>query len=450
MAARVDSSLIIMYNFDHNTSLGAASSCAGSGAFRFLAKEIVMGSISEFLKHVPDAATSPLAFVAYVMVLAAWVLTTWLRGLPERKAQQILKQFGDDQYRLEALKVLVHQDPPAGLTGNDAILGWVTEANKARKGMLLLVALGITLVAVIVFSVSVEEKVGPGPKQVSVNLHRSGTAGDCPILPEGAHLVVYVAGKMLADASIVENCKATFAVSAKDARSATLSLTRAGSFILANEALQYQLSLHNWDVYLTTSDPKSRLRISLFDYSGKCSASSTAYATFRGILESKVNSLRGIFAASDHRYDYLRGVNIVPVGHELDLSSNQIEDYWNGTSSLQVLSGLCFPGDRVDIIHSQVFSGALSGGLSEPFVAEIPLSAEEFGTTRDIHTVSVLYALSQEALGRGLEKDIVISYLSHAREAAIQIGGSQGQELTRAIDMTLKQVGAPKPMVLRK
>jgi hypothetical protein len=37
-----------------------------------------MGDIGDFLKYIPDAAKSPLAFVAYVLVLGAWLIRTWL------------------------------------------------------------------------------------------------------------------------------------------------------------------------------------------------------------------------------------------------------------------------------------------------------------------------------------------------------------------------------------
>jgi hypothetical protein len=411
---------------------------------------MAMGSITDFLKYIPEAASSPLAFVAYALVVLAWVVTTWLRGNPERKTRQILAQFKDDALRLGALRTLTNNAPPEGLTGNDAILEWVREGTRSKKRILLVVALGMTLVAVIIFTVAVRGAAGASVNHVTIILHRMGTTRDCPTLPESAHVLVYPKGKPPIDAAVYEDCKASFVVNAKAAQTAILKLKGAGGFSLSDPDRQYLLSLNTWDAYLSSSDPKQRLRLTLFRYTGDCDSDNHAFSTFQGILQTKVNSIRGMFASNDARYDYLSELNIVPAGEVLNLSSQEIRSYWDTTSSLQVLSGLCFRSNGVNIFHSQVFSGELSGDLHDPFIAELPLTPQEFGTTRDIHTVSVLYALAQEALSRGVPHDIVISYLSHAREIAQQVSGANGPQLVAAIDTSLERLGAPAPMVLGK
>ena len=40
-----------------------------------------------------DAATSPLAFIAYLVLVTAWVVRTWLIVRPQRQAERIVAQY---------------------------------------------------------------------------------------------------------------------------------------------------------------------------------------------------------------------------------------------------------------------------------------------------------------------------------------------------------------------
>ena len=68
---------------------------------------------------------------------------------------------------------------------------------------------------------------------------------------------------------------------------------------------------------------------------------------------------------------------------------------------------------------------------AEPFMAELAVSPDEFSDTRDIHTVSILYALAQEARKRELGQDVVIDYLD---------GGADVTELQKSNDPVLDQM----------
>src|ERR1700730_17980827 len=100
-----------------NQSAAVATGNAGHGGH--------VGSVLDLLKHLPEAAKSPLAFVAYCLVVAAWVLQQWLATKPQRDAKAILKSFKDDKARLAALGEIFNEPPPHGLSGNEAILDWV-------------------------------------------------------------------------------------------------------------------------------------------------------------------------------------------------------------------------------------------------------------------------------------------------------------------------------------
>ncbi len=58
----------------------------------------------DLLPHFTDAAKSPLALLAYILAIAAWVTATFLRKRLEGKATKILKLYKNDQAKLEALR----------------------------------------------------------------------------------------------------------------------------------------------------------------------------------------------------------------------------------------------------------------------------------------------------------------------------------------------------------
>jgi hypothetical protein len=407
---------------------------------------VLASPIEPLMNHLQDVAKSPLAFVAYCLVVLAWVVTIWLRGRPERKTKDILSQFKDDA-RLSALKTLTGQEVPAGLTGNDAVLQWVNANNKSRSKVLLLIAWGMTLVAAILLVTAWRATTKSDNHTVQVEFHREGTVSDCANLGPKAQLVVTGEKGTIADAPVVENCKASFTVASAELKDATVSLRDSGSFSLADSQRSYPLTLDKWDVYVTTED-HLRLRLSLFSYAGDCPAGQNAYSTFQELLRTKLGALRGIFSSTDHRFDYLSRLTLVETKQALEMTPPQFSEYFNTTLSLQVLDGMCFSNNGTEIMRSRIFLGTLRGNLPEPLTTDLPLAPTEFGTTRDMHTASILFALGQDAHFRGMDQDVVIQYLSRAREKASRIQAPAGRDITRAIDEFLLQIGANKRMDL--
>src|SRR5688572_102933 len=117
-----------------------------------------MAGLSSFLKHIPDAASSPLAFVAYGLIVAAWVVRTWLLLNPRREARRILEQFKEDPARIRALSRVFNEQPPEALSGNDAILQWVRIKSSEKTKVLLVVAWLATAVALLLFLVAVNKQ----------------------------------------------------------------------------------------------------------------------------------------------------------------------------------------------------------------------------------------------------------------------------------------------------
>jgi hypothetical protein len=406
-----------------------------------------MDAIAAFVRNIPEAASSPLAFFAYFLVVAAWALRTWLYINPTRDARQILAQYTDDTARNVALAKLFNEQPPHGLKGNEAILDWVRNRSAEKTRVLWVVAWLATLIAVLAFLVAIRNtRTENDAREISVSLHRSGSVGDCPSLPIPSHLrIVSSSGKRLSVVGVVGGCGSTIVVPRAAHGLVKVELEDAGPYELTKPTEMYELAAANWHVDVSQS-AGARLLISMFSYAGSCDQRENAFATFREILRSKTTSVRGMFPADDKRYDYLLGMNVYSVGKALEMSAGEVRSYWQQTGSLQVLSGLCFIREGEDIMRSQIFSGPLAGSLPEPLLAELPISAEEFGATRDIHTVSILYALAQEAQSRKLDRDIVIAYLAMARAIDSQIRVSPAGQMKQAIDQALQNAGAPVPM----
>jgi hypothetical protein len=281
------------------------------------------------------------------------------------------------------------------------------------------------------------------PVNVQLSLHRPGSTTDCPTLAESASVrLIPVAGGPELTARIFGGCKAQVAMPASDAGMIKLELVDAAPYVLSHPDATYSLSDNHWEVSVTDT-PRRRLLISLFSYAGQCQNMPSTYTMFETILRSKAQSLRGLFADSDKRYDYLNGVNVLPTGQLSTMSTNEIHSYWQGNGSLQVLSGICFVKPDGDVMRSSIFSGTLSGALPEPYVVDLKVDEREFATTRDLYSASILFALAQEAKSQNADQDVIISYLERSRELVAQIQDNARQPLLAAINRALADVGAP-------
>jgi hypothetical protein len=105
--------------------------------------------ITHFLSHLSEAVTSTIALVAYVVVALAWAFRVWLGHQPQGKAEKILKQFGTDAARNEALGKLLGSSAPQGLPRKN-LVRWAAGQTRYRSLVLAVVAYLATLTAAIV------------------------------------------------------------------------------------------------------------------------------------------------------------------------------------------------------------------------------------------------------------------------------------------------------------
>jgi hypothetical protein len=193
--------------------------------------------------------------------------------------------------------------------------------------------------------------------------------------------------------------------------------------------------------------PHQRLRVSLLKYS-PCGQ---YYDQFAELLSSKVNALPSRLILKDGRSGYTAGLKLVKEEKSVVMSLLEANEYWEKTQSLQLLQGICTSKGNDVYMISQVFLGDLHGRLGNTIRIEFKVDPNEFATTRDIHSLLILYSLAKDAQARGLSKDLVIAYLSEALGIATQITHSDPatlQFIRSAIEGMLRELGAADLLAL--
>ena len=101
------------------------------------------------LQGLREVATSWLALVGYVVVVAAWATRSWLVYRPQRQTRQILAEYRNDSERNVALRSLLGSEPPKGLKRSE-LLKWAELQAKGSTRVFLLIAYVSTLITILV------------------------------------------------------------------------------------------------------------------------------------------------------------------------------------------------------------------------------------------------------------------------------------------------------------
>ncbi|HEV7682810.1 MAG TPA: hypothetical protein VGO68_11850 [Pyrinomonadaceae bacterium] len=195
------------------------------------------------------------------------------------------------------------------------------------------------------------------------------------------------------------------------------------------------------DVLRANYRPHERLRVSLVSYV-PCGQNSDEFVD---LLSSKVIALSGSLILRDNRSTYTAGLRLVKEQKPAVMSLLDANEYWEKTQSLQLVKAICTPKGKDVYVISQVFLGNLRGRLGDPVRIEFKVDSDEYATTRDIHSLLILYSLAKDSQARGLSKDLTQEYLSEALKIADQITMSDTATLRTirtAIENTLQELGA--------
>jgi len=102
----------------------------------------------DYLSHLGEAATSPLAFVGYVVVILSWTFLMWKRMHSLSQVKEVIGKYESDAARNEALGKLLGNQPPEGTRQKD-LLKWSKQQTAHQTIVLITVSYLFTLLALV-------------------------------------------------------------------------------------------------------------------------------------------------------------------------------------------------------------------------------------------------------------------------------------------------------------
>jgi|SoiMethySBSTD1v2_1073268.scaffolds.fasta_scaffold05286_3 hypothetical protein len=410
--------------------------------------------MNAFLHALPTAATSPYAFAAYVVLVAAWVVTVWLRNQPYRKSLEIVKTFKDDRERNKSLAQLLGDSPPAHLK-NDQILDWlkIKSSEKTRAYLLIgVVAVLITVTVIVVVAMTTARTPAAGSIGSPLKIRVRGAGNDganCLPLPEGARIGVNAANAAPHFATI-NGCEAKldWPVDWRVGQTAHVTVENAGGFVLDEPNTAYTLGNPDWEVVMRSAPKAPRLLVQVNNYPPE----GPLFDQFYGIVSSKIRVLGDRIARDHPACDYMRDLRVEKTGRVDDRSANRTLLDWRSTNALLFLSGMFRRDGTTDYVRSTPFFGELASKDADlnSLQLELRIDVSELQQTTDSHSLAVLYALAMDARRLGRPNDVVLTFLGEAVSVAQSIDSSlPGVAALKAqLRKAIQDLGAPIPPVL--
>ena len=161
----------------------------------------------------------------------------------------------------------------------------------------------------------------------------------------------------------------------------------------------------------TGAQDQPRTRIMVVPYIGD----KEQFQSFRGIIETKIDRLKEDFPP---KYAYTRDIHL----EDAEKKPSDFEGFWRETGSLAILSGIVFPQNQKSYVNSTFYLYDLKGNLgSDSVTLDLAIEPEEYGATRDTHSIVTLYALAMDAKRLGYPPDVVFRFLSRAYEISTSL-----------------------------
>jgi len=177
-----------------------------------------------------------------------------------------------------------------------------------------------------------------------------------------------------------------------------------------------------WFSVVEASDP--RVVIHIFKYGElEDPKKRERFSEFKDILRAKISTISDELSGPSGGLSELARLapffivdgnsnHVVFSGNNADLSRR-----WSRANALEILSGRIRDTGVNFSVKSRVFFGELDTGLGSRFLTiELPIIDEEYDTTRDSHSVAILYALALDSMQRCQPEDKTMLLLSAAYE----------------------------------
>lgn len=192
---------------------------------------------------------------------------------------------------------------------------------------------------------------------------------------------------------------------------------------------------------------QEKYSVTLFKYHGSEQGDlSVAFNQFQGILQDKLVALAQEIKASNSNCNYLNKLHLCFINQHPPSGYNSILQYWNknGKFIIEILTGTIFLKEGEVVVGSRAYfndAPAHNETLSDLRTVNFDLrvSPDEFGTTRDIHSLITLYALAIDAKRMKLPNNIVAEYLSRAFALSKDLGRNDLRVLIKKELSTLRK-----------
>ena len=231
--------------------------------------------------------------------------------------------------------------------------------------------------------------------------------------------------------------------------SGIIAMDRRQSYKLSLCLILFIFLLFNLSMQNGWAEPP-RVAIHIFKYSGLLSEVEEKYfEEFKAIVQTKISSIAEELQSQNSRLDYLAALSPFYVTdqqgeHAVFSGSNaDLLDRWKRAHALEILLGRIKSKDNGYAVRSRIFFGDLKTGLDSRFLSvELPIADIEYDTTRDSHSVAILFGLAMYARQHCKPVDEVIALLSAAHERVADIPNNLPgmDELRTAISQELENV----------
>lgn len=165
----------------------------------------------------------------------------------------------------------------------------------------------------------------------------------------------------------------------------------------------------------------ARLSIHIYKYTGIHSDQETQYFDeFKAIVQAKILTLSEELTEFNVEYTKLAPFYVINQnGKHIEFTGStfDLQNRWEISNVLEILHGRVRANNKQYSVKSRVFFGNLSTDLGSKFLSiELPIDDEQYETTKDSHSIAILYALALDARNRCRPENEVIALLSNAYE----------------------------------
>ena len=193
-----------------------------------------------------------------------------------------------------------------------------------------------------------------------------------------------------------------------------------------------------------------RVTLQFFKYSGvhdNNEAAKNQFDSFKSIIHAKISSISEELSSREHFAELEKLGPFFPTdasGKHAIWSGNNAKllERWKNAGTLEIFLGRIRIQENAYSVRSRVFLGNLPTSIDSKFIViDLPIADEQYDTTRDSHSVAILYALAMDARLRCRPEFEVFELLSAARERLADVPSTVSgvEQLRIAVEQSFQE-----------